>query len=107
MLRVTDEARDKIYGFVEDAGDPARLERGDDGSFRLRPSAWRSGDMSYAHEGSAILLVEGPLAWNLADRTLDVQSDDEFQVRPRERPGSKSSRSPARQAVDAEHLVSA
>jgi hypothetical protein len=79
---------------VDDEQLPLRLEAGDDGSFKLTPDDWRSGDMSYAFDGSAILVVRGELARRLADWAveLDHQQDD---LRARCQAGDKLRAGPA------------
>jgi len=105
VLHVTVDARDLIHETVEECGIPVRLETVEDGGFRLRPSAWKSGDMSYAHSGSAILLVEGELARRLEDRALDVRSEDELHVRSRKRPRPPPTAAGRRRAADPVELV--
>lgn len=74
MLTMTKSARSRIQDAAREADLPLRLEPRDDGSFLLTPDDWRSGDMSYAFDGSALVVVRGDLARRLADWKLELDS---------------------------------
>ncbi|MFT7461990.1 MAG: serine/threonine protein phosphatase PrpC [Pseudohongiellaceae bacterium] len=73
-LGVTRDAREHLLDGTQQGG-PWRLVRVSEG-YDLLPGLWRSGDMSYAHAGSTVLLVEGQLARGLDQFDLHVEDGD-------------------------------
>ena len=81
MLIVPPGARRKILEAHDADALPLRLEHDDEGSLQLAPDDWRSGDMSYAFDGSTILLVEGELARKYEDWHLHLDEEQLPQVK--------------------------
>lgn len=76
MLTVTDAASERLATILDEEGVPEdkaiRLVRNEEG-LGMQPDSERPGDVSFAHDGRTVLVLDEQLSELLTEETLDVQ----------------------------------